>query len=65
MFMKIFQNSYSTFSLEKIAFFLLEEVGEVTEAIKDCYTYDDQIEPWSPRAAEGRNRKLQDEIADV
>jgi NTP pyrophosphatase (non-canonical NTP hydrolase) len=64
MFTKIFQNTYSSFSLENTTSYLQEEVGEMAEALKDCYKYDTPVEPWYPEV-EQRNLKLQDEIADV
>lgn len=65
MFSKLFENSYVLLSLEAVAFHLLEEVGEVTEALKACYTYERTQAPWSEQAARRRVLKLEEEIADV
>ncbi|HET6979290.1 MAG TPA: hypothetical protein VFI24_23365 [Pyrinomonadaceae bacterium] len=65
MFAVIFGRSCYTFSLERMALFVQEEVADVAEAIKDCYTYDDNIEPWSEEVALRRMRRVQEELADV
>lgn len=65
MFAAIFDKSCYIFSLERMALFIQEEVGDASEAIKDTYTYYDNVEPWSHDVAERRTRRLQEEIADV
>ena len=65
MFESIFINSYHVFSVQTIAFHLLEEVGEVTQALKDRYTYDNKREPFTPELQIKRKLKLEEEIADV
>jgi len=65
MFENIFHNSYEVFSIQNIAFHLLEEVGEVTQSIKDLYTYDKVREPFSEASREHRLRKFEEELADV
>lgn len=65
MFEKIFGNAYQVFSIETIAFHLLEEVGEVSRALKDCYTFDSDREPFTPEVQVIRIRKFEEEIADV
>jgi NTP pyrophosphatase (non-canonical NTP hydrolase) len=65
MFSTIFARSCYTFSLERMAQFLLEEVAEVAEATKNCYTYDEDNDPWSPQVELIRKRRLQEELADV
>ncbi|HET6979289.1 MAG TPA: MazG-like family protein [Pyrinomonadaceae bacterium] len=65
MFESVFHNSYEVFSIENIAFHLLEEVGEVTQSIKDLYTFDEDREPFSVTASQRRRMKFEEELADV
>ncbi len=65
MFSRLFGHTYRVLSTETIAFHLLEEVGEVSEAVKDCYTFDSNREPFSGEALARRKRRLEEEIADV
>ncbi|HWR82316.1 MAG TPA: MazG nucleotide pyrophosphohydrolase domain-containing protein [Candidatus Deferrimicrobium sp.] len=65
MFERIFTNSYHVFSVQNIAFHLLEEVGEVSQALKDRYTYDETREPYEMNRILERKNKLEEEIADV
>lgn len=65
MFEAIFGNAYQVFSVQNIAFHLLEEVGEVSQALKDCYTFDENREPFSEELLRRRKMKLKEEIADV
>lgn len=67
MFASLFGQSYQVFSVQNIAFHLLEEVGEICQALKDCYTYDNVRidEQFSEEAYLRRKMKLQEEIADV
>lgn len=65
MFNAIYANVHHVLSLEIVAFHLLEEVGEATRALKDCYTYDDAREPFSSELHGARKELLLDELADV
>jgi NTP pyrophosphatase (non-canonical NTP hydrolase) len=65
MFRSIYANVHHVTSLETSAFHLLEEVGEATQALKDCYTYDDSREPFSPELHAVRKRLLLDELGDT
>lgn len=65
MFAQIFQNSYEVFSIQNIAFHLLEEVGEVTQSIKDLYTFDEEREPLTEDRMKHRINKFEEELADV
>lgn len=65
MFWQIFQNSYAVLPIERIAFHLLEEVGEATQALKGCYTFETEQGPWSSDMARPRVVKLEEELADV
>lgn len=65
MFESLYSHAYQVYSLQTIAFHLLEEVGEVTQALKDCYTFDTDREPFSEALFQRRKLKLEEEIADV
>lgn len=67
MFSALFGQSYQVFSVQTIAFHLLEEVGEICQALKDCYTYDltRPNEQFSKETYDRRKLKLEEEIADV
>ena len=65
MFHNLYSNAHHILSLESIAFHLLEEVGESSEAIKDLYTFDDSREPYSPELNATRKARFLEEIADV
>jgi NTP pyrophosphatase (non-canonical NTP hydrolase) len=65
MFEKVFGNAYEVFNIQNIAFHLLEEVGEVTQSIKDLYTYDYKREPFTPELQAYRTKKFEEELADV
>jgi NTP pyrophosphatase (non-canonical NTP hydrolase) len=65
MFERIFGNAYEVFPIQSIAFHLLEEVGEVTQSLKDCYTYDSSREPFSEGLRGHRLLKFEEELADV
>jgi len=65
MFRSIYANMHHVTSLETSAFRLLEEVGEGSQALKDCYTYDDSREPFSPELHAVRKRLLLDELGDT
>lgn len=56
MFETIFINAYYVFSIQVVAFHLLEEVGEVTQALKDCYTFDKDREPFSEEVMDKRRK---------
>lgn len=64
MFSHIFQNAYAVFPFEKVAFHLLEEVGEVSQAIK-AHRYWRDEESWSQEAVRRGRLRLQEEVADV
>jgi|SRR5688572_1180352 len=65
MFNTLYANPHHVLSLDTIAFHLLEEVGEATEAIKDLYTFDDSREPYTAELQASRKERLLEEIADV
>lgn len=65
MFKDLYANYHEILTLDTMAFHLLEEIGETTEALKDMYTYDDSREPYTDRLADARRARLCDEIADV
>jgi NTP pyrophosphatase (non-canonical NTP hydrolase) len=65
MFEALFGNTYQVFSVQNIAFHLLEEVGEVSQALKDCYTFDKKRKPFSEEILKRRKMKFKEEIADV
>ena len=65
MFEAIFFNSIYHLSLEKIAFHMQESIGESTQALKDCYTYDFKREPYTEVTARRRNQRFQERIADL
>lgn len=65
LFHEIFKNQRSVLSLQTVAFHLLEEVGDASQAFKDCYTFDKKREAYSEAKLAHRKRRLQEEIADV
>lgn len=65
MFSAMYSNKYNVLTLDTIAFHLLEEVGAATQALKDCYTYDNAREPFSKALHTIRRNRLLDEIADI
>jgi NTP pyrophosphatase (non-canonical NTP hydrolase) len=65
MFNGLYENVHHILTLETIAFHLLEEVGEASEAIKDMYTFDTSREPYSLELQISRKDRLLEEIADV
>ncbi|SRR5579871_556503 len=65
MFTAIYSSVHHVLSLDVIAFRLLEEVGEATRALKDCYTYDNGREPFSDALLSARQELLVDELGDV
>jgi NTP pyrophosphatase (non-canonical NTP hydrolase) len=62
MFAKVFAANLRHLSLTDIAFHLLEEVGEVSDAMVRMYTYLEEIAPGEPS---WRQIWLEDELADV
>ena len=65
MFDFIYEANYENLSLESIAFHLLEEVGEVSDALLRLYTYNLKKTPKPEAVYLERLRNLQGEIADV
>jgi NTP pyrophosphatase (non-canonical NTP hydrolase) len=65
MFAFIYQANYETLSLEPVAFHLLEEVGEVSNAIIRLYSYNLSKTPDPARFYLKRRLHLESEIADV
>jgi NTP pyrophosphatase (non-canonical NTP hydrolase) len=65
MFREIYSNVQGVIDIESVAFHLLEEIGEMSQALKDLYTYNNVDEPFTPRLHEIRRRRLFDELADV
>ena len=63
-FQEIFASNLFATSIESIAFHLLEEIGEVCEALSSLYTY--KGEKYARHETHSRKiRDLEDEIADV
>jgi hypothetical protein len=65
MFQTIYAQSGRGFTLETAASHLLEQVGQASRALKDCYTYDDGREPYSPSLHAIRLQRLRDYLAAV
>lgn len=65
MFDTIYVNVNHVNSLEFLVFQLLEDVGEATEALKDCYTYDHAREPYSEELHIARKQNFLNALADV
>ncbi len=65
LFETVFRNQQRVLPLQTIAFHLLEEVGDATQALKDCYTFDAHREKYSEEQLAYRKRRLQEEVADV
>jgi len=65
MFAFLYGANYETFSLESIAFHLLEEVGEVSDALIRLYSYNLSKTPNPAKFYESRRLHLESEIADV
>jgi NTP pyrophosphatase (non-canonical NTP hydrolase) len=65
MFENIFFNVYQVYSIEKIAFHLLEEVGELSKAIVSCYSFDRKNAPYTKDLYAIRIKHLEEELADV
>jgi NTP pyrophosphatase (non-canonical NTP hydrolase) len=65
MYDAIYGNAYRVFSVQTVAFHLLEEVGEMSKALKDCFTYDAVREPYTEELKKRRIAELEEEIADV
>jgi len=65
MFASLYVANYENLSLESIAFHLLEEVGEVFDALIRLYSYDISKTPDPAQIFESRRAHLESEIADV
>lgn len=65
MFSDIFSTTHRVFSLQVIASHLLEEVGDVTQALKDCYTFDHTREPYTTDLQQKRLTQLGEQAADL
>jgi hypothetical protein len=65
MFEGIFRNNYQLLSVQNIAFHLLEEVGEVSGALVNCYVYKTEELSKDIREINLRKSKLEEEVADV
>lgn len=65
MFASLFVANYENLPLESIAFHLLEEVGEVSDALIRMYTYNTNRTPDPGQIFESRRAHLESEIADV
>lgn len=65
MFDHIFKSQQRNLPLDKVAFHLLEEVGDATRALKDCYTFDAHREQFSQALLSLRIRRLSEELADI
>lgn len=65
MFGRIFGSQQRVLSLQTIAFHLLEEVGDATQAFKDCYTFDANREAFNDELRDHRRQRLQEEVADI
>jgi NTP pyrophosphatase (non-canonical NTP hydrolase) len=67
MFEGLFGQSYQVFSVQSVAFHLLEEVGEICQALVECYTFNEARpdERFSDELYKHRKMKLEEEIADV
>lgn len=65
MFAFLFESNYENFSLESFAFHLLEEVGEISDALIRLYSYDLDKVPDPVESCLHRRRCLEGEIADT
>lgn len=65
MFTSLYEANHATLSLEAIAFHLLEEVGEVSDALIRLYSYDLSKNPDPAQFYNSRRLHLESEIADV
>lgn len=65
MFDIIYANVHRVQTLESITFHLLEEIGEATQAIKDCYTFDNSREPFTPQLFRLRKQRMLEELGDI
>ncbi len=65
MFASLYAANYDNLSLEFIAFHLLEEIGEVSDALIRLYSYDINKTPDPVQIFENRRAHLESEIADV
>src|SRR5262249_38659890 len=48
-----------------ISFHLLEEVGDITKSLVDCYTFDDTREPFTNESGQQRRRMLGEQVTDL
>jgi len=62
---KVFAPNLFAISIESTAFHLLEEIGEVCEALSSLYTFDQEEQGNFKRAYAQKKLDLEDEIADV
>lgn len=65
MFAYLFESNYDNLSLESVAFHLLEEIGEISNALVRLYSYDLDKTPNPVESCLQRRRGLEGEIADT
>lgn len=65
MFASLYVANYENLPLESIAFHLLEEVGEVSDALIRLYSYNISKTPDPAQIYDSRQAHLESEIADV
>ena len=65
MFTYLFESNYDNLSLESVAFHLLEEIGEISDALVRLYSYDLDKTPDPVESCLQRRRSLESEIADA
>ncbi|MBA7633754.1 hypothetical protein ES703_41325 [subsurface metagenome] len=65
MFERIFEANIDNLSLESLTFHLLEEIGEVSDALIRVYTYKKDSTPPAAKLYPQRIANLENELADV
>lgn len=65
MFAYLFESNYDNLSLQSVAFHLLEEIGEISDALLRLYSYDLDKTPDPVEHCLQRRRSLEGEIADA